>query len=127
MSDSTDVVVAAISGFAAIAASWGAGSSVLAARRAKSASEDAAVIKREVKNDHQTNMREEQDTRHAENGKKLDQIISTQRDHGQRLQRLEGSEEAHDERLQIIEHTIPPHVARNMFMPPARHRREETE
>lgn len=122
MSDAADITVSVISSVATIVASGiAAGAAVLASRRAKHARDDTRVIKEEVKNNHDTNLREEADERHAENKAFLTQIIETQAEHGERLERLEGSEETQDQRIERIEHTWP----RSQFMPPARHRKEE--
>jgi hypothetical protein len=122
VSDSADITVSLISGIATVTASTAAaGIAWLASRRAKHARDDTRVIKEEVKNNHQTNLREEADERHAENKALLTQIIETQADHGDRLERLEGSEETQDERIERIEHTWP----RSRFAPPARHRKDE--
>lgn len=44
-------------------------------RRVGAMQSDVAAVKHEVKNDHKTNMREEQDERHHDNSKKLDQLL----------------------------------------------------
>lgn len=49
--------------------------SVVLASRFGALKRDVATVKNEVKNDHKTNLREENDERHHENGTKLDQII----------------------------------------------------
>ncbi|MDN4598838.1 DUF2746 domain-containing protein [Leifsonia virtsii] len=122
MSDAADITVSVISGSATVTASLiAAGVAWLASQRAKHARDDARIIKEEVKNNHQTNLREEADERHEENKSLLNQIIETQADHGERLERLEGSDETQDERIERIEHTWP----RSRFMPPARHRKED--
>lgn len=49
----------------------------LLVRRVGAMQTDVAAVKYEVKNDHKTNMREEQDTRHEDNSRKLDQILDS--------------------------------------------------
>lgn len=45
------------------------------AKRLGTMKRDVTAVKHEVKNDHKTNMREEQDARHGENTEKLDYIV----------------------------------------------------
>lgn len=47
----------------------------IVAKRLGAVTRDVAAVKHEVKNDHSTNLREEQDQRHGENTAKLDQIL----------------------------------------------------
>jgi hypothetical protein len=88
---------------------------------------DAAETRDQVANNHvdengkPINLREESDERHAENGAKLDQIISTQEQHGTWIAALQKSDADHDDRIEEIEHTFP----RSRFMPPARHRMDD--
>lgn len=108
MSDT--VLVALLTGI------FGVLGSAVAAVASILARNEARVIRREVKNDHGRNMREEADERHEENAGKLDQIIT-------RLDELEGKDEQHDERFNEIERTWPRFQARSRFEPPPRHRR----
>lgn len=45
------------------------------AKRLTTVKRDVADVKHEVKNDHKTNLREEQDERHGENSQKLDYLV----------------------------------------------------
>jgi len=57
-------------------------------REVREVGRDAALVREQVKNSHNTNLREEQDTRHEQVMRKLSTIESTQRIHGRSIERL---------------------------------------
>jgi ABC-type nickel/cobalt efflux system permease component RcnA len=61
---------------------------------------DIAAIKHEVKNDHTTNFREEQDERHGQNAGQLGRI-------DRKLNRVLTILGDHDDRIEDLEHTRP--------------------
>lgn len=98
---------------------------------------NASITRDQVANDHDTNLREEQDSRHQDSTQLLEQIVATQAGQSkaiggirdtlrllaeadlitvQRSSRLEA-------RFDLFEDTIPRHeIPRPSFAPPPRHR-----
>jgi hypothetical protein len=104
------VLVAAISGFAVMGAAGFAFLGVLVQRgntHARRASRDAARARVQLENDHTTNLREEGDERHAENGSKLDQLIRDMGGIRSDIRRLSRRDDTLSDRLDTLSDTIP--------------------
>ena len=81
---------------------------------------DAAAARIQVENNHETNMREEGDDRHAENSSKLDTIIRDLSRLRDSVGRLWERTDNHTDQIHDLELT----QDRARFAPPARHRGE---
>lgn len=123
------VLVAAItSGAALLAAVINAVLSALTNRRSKRVEATTEVVREQVQNGHGTNLREEQDDRHSENTRRLEELASRV-DAGfsemtQEFRALWGKAGSNADRIFALEQTGP----RPPFQPPptrpGRHRRE---
>lgn len=87
----------------------------------KAVGKDALAARSQVENGHTTNLREEGDARHNQNGAKLDSILSEVTRLRESVGRLWQRTDKHTDQIHELEHTQPP----SRFEPPrARHRGE---
>lgn len=76
---------------------------------------DVALVKHEVKNDHKTNLRDEQDTRHNENARKLNWLVRAMDGVLGDLEYLTNGYRSNRARIENLEQTIPPRTTRRAY------------